>query len=349
MAALRVDFRSDTVTQPTPGMRAAMAAAEVGDDHFGEDPTVQALQARVASLLGKEAALWVPTGTMANQVALRVLTRPGDEVVVPREAHTAWLEAGASAANAGVQFREIGRDGVFSTADLDGAVNPRGQIITPPTTLLAVENTHNRAGGVAWPPAQLRDVAETAARLGLSTYMDGARLWNAAVATETPEAVLAAPFDLVSVCLSKGLGAPAGSVVAGTRETIALALRARKMLGGQMRQVGVLAAAGLYALEHHRPTLADDHAHARLVAETLGQVRGVALAADGVQTNIVLVRLTDEAPAASTVVARAAARGVGVFAFGPRAIRVVVHRDLSRPACLDGAAVLADCIAEGGR
>src|SRR5687768_17267570 len=212
-----IDLRSDTVTRPSDAMRAAMAAAPVGDDQYGEDPTANKLQERVAALLGKEAALWLPSGTMANQVALRVLTRPGDDVIVSPECHAVWHETGGSAANAGVQFTAVGRGGVFTADEFLAAVKPRGHVIYPPTTLVEIENTHNRAGGVVFPQAEARRICDEARRLDIASYLDGARLWNVAAATGTPLAELARPFDLVGVALSKGLGAPGGSLLAGSK------------------------------------------------------------------------------------------------------------------------------------
>ena len=208
--SIPIDLRSDTVTLPTTAMRAAMAAAPVGDDQYGEDPSVNALQARVALLLGKEAALWLPSGTMANQVALRTLTRPGDDVTVSRECHAVWHETGGSAANAGVQFTEIGTRGVFTADEFLAARKPRGHVIYPPTTLVEIENTHNRSGGVIFPQLEVEKVCAAARAHEVATFLDGARLWNVAAATGTALAKLAAPFDLVAVALSKGLGAPGG-------------------------------------------------------------------------------------------------------------------------------------------
>src|SRR5215510_3584657 len=230
------DLRSDTVTRPPPEMRAAIAAAPVGDDQFGEDPTVNLLQERIASLLGKEAALWFPSGTMTNQVALRVLTRPGDDVIVSRESHTVWHETGGGAANAGVQFTEIGANGVFTAEEFLKARKPKGHITYPPTTLVEIENTHNRAGGVIFPHEEAERIAAAAHQHGVAAFLDGARLWNAAVASGQPFARLAAPFDLVAVALSKALGAPGGSLLAGSRDIIAQAVRSRRMFGGAMRQ-----------------------------------------------------------------------------------------------------------------
>jgi threonine aldolase len=341
-----IDLRSDTVTLPTPAMRAAMAAAAVGDDQFGEDPTVNQLQERIASLLGKAAALWLPTGTMANQLALRLLTRPGDDVIVSRESHTVWHETGGGAANAGVQFTEIGAQGVFSVQEFLAARKPRGHISYPPTTLLEIENTHNRAGGVIFPFEDAQRVCDAAREHGVSTYLDGARLWNAAIATGIPLARLAAPFDLVGVALSKGLGAPGGSLVAGSRELIGQAVRCRRMLGGAMRQVGIFAAAALYALDHHLERLADDHANARRIAERLAASSGIILDLATVQTNIVFFDLAPQGPDAATVVTRARERGVLLFAFGPKRLRAVTHLDVSRESCERAGEILLD-VAEG--
>ena len=268
-----IDLRSDTVTRPTDAMRAAMAAAPVGDDQYGEDPTTNRLQERIAELLGKDAALWLPSGTMANQVALRVLTRPGDDVIVSRESHAVWHETGGSAANAGVQFTEIGTRGTFTVDDVLAVRKPRGHAIYPPSTLLEIENTHNRSGGIVFPQQDVVAVCATAREHSMATFLDGARLWNAAVASGVALEELAAPFDLVAVALSKGLGAPGGSLLAGSRDLIERATRYRRMFGGAMRQTGIYAAAGLFAIEHHRARLGDDHANARLIAERLARPR----------------------------------------------------------------------------
>ena len=341
-----IDLRSDTVTQPGPAMREAMARAPVGDDQFGEDPTVNLLQERIAALLGKEAALWLPTGTMANQVALRTLTRPGDDVIVPPECHTVWHETGASAANAGVQFTVIGERGIFTVEQFLAALKPRGHIIYPPTTLVAIENTHNRAGGVIFPPAEAVRICAAAKERNVATYLDGARLWNAAVASGQTLAQLAAPFDLVSVALSKGLGAPGGSVLAGSKESILRCVRYRRMSGGAMRQVGIFAAAGLYALDNHIDRLAQDHENARLIAEQLADSPCVQLDLATVQTNILVFGLAADAPDAPTVVARARERGVLLIAFGPRTLRVVTHLNVSREECVQATAILREIVEE---
>jgi threonine aldolase len=339
-----IDLRSDTVTRPSAGMRAAMAAAEVGDDQFGEDPTINRLQERVAGLLGKEAALWLPTGTMANQVALRTLTTAGDDVIVPPESHIAWHETGGAAANAGVQLTAIGSGGTFTPDELAAAIKPRGHMLYPPTTLVVVENTHNRAGGVVISAERSAGLCEVARGAGVGTYLDGARLWNAAVADGVPVGDLAAPFDLVSVALSKGLGAPGGSLLAGSAETIARAVRYRRMAGGAMRQVGILAGAGEYGLEHNLARLADDHENARLIAERLSIVPSVELDPATVRTNIIVFGLAAAGPDAATVVARAREGGVLVVAFGSRSIRAVTHLDVTRQQCEEAAELLAAAI-----
>jgi threonine aldolase len=325
-------------------MRAAMAAADVGDDQFGEDPTVNRLQDRVAELLGKEAALWLPTGTMANQVALRVLTRPGDDVIVARESHAMWHETGAAAANAGIQFTEIADGGTFTAAAFLAARKPRGHLLYPPTTLVEVENTHNRAGGVVFPPAEAAAIGAAAREHGVASYLDGARLFNAAIADGLSVGELAAPFDLVSVAFSKGLGAPGGSVMAGSREHVAAAVRYRRMSGGAMRQVGIFAAAGLYALDHNVGRLAEDHANARRIADRVAESRFVKLDPASVRTNIVLIRLAPDGPDAETVVARALELGVLVFAFGRHSIRAVTHLDVTAAQCERAGAVIVEAI-----
>src|SRR6202049_3933045 len=295
-----IDLRSDTVTRPSPGMRRAMAEAPVGDDQYGEDPSVNRLQERIAALLGKEAAIFVPSGTMANQIGLKLLTRPGDDVVVGDEAHIVWDESGAAAANSGVQFTVAGRGGLFTAADLRAAYKPPGHIVFPPTTLVAIENTHNRGGGVVFPQSVVVAICETARELGLASYLDGARLFTTAAATGRSLAELVAPFDVVSVALSKGLGCPVGSLIAGSHDDISGARRARRLFGGAMRQSGILAAAGLYALDHNLARLVEDHANARLLAERLAGLRGVGLDLATVQSNIVIFRMEQGAPDAAT-------------------------------------------------
>jgi threonine aldolase len=340
----RIDLRSDTVTLPSAGMRQAMAEAPVGDDQYGEDPSVNRLQERIAELLGKEAALFVPSGTMANQIGLKILTRPGDEVILGDEAHIVWHESGAGAANSGVQFTVVGRGGLFTAADLRAAYKPPDHIVFPPTTLVAVENTHNRGGGVVFPQEDAVAICDAARELGMASYLDGARLFNTAAASGRALAELALPFDVVSVALSKGLGCPVGSVIAGRRGDISRAVRARRMFGGAMRQSGILAAAGLWALDHNFARLAEDHANARLLAERLAGYRGVSLDLKTVQSNIVIFHMEEGAPDAATVVARAQEVGVLVSAFGARTVRAVTHLDVSREQCRQAADRLAEVI-----
>ena len=344
----RIDLRSDTVTRPTDGMRRAIAEAEVGDDQYGEDPSVNRLQDEAAALFGKEAALFLPSGTMANQVALRALTRPGDDVLVPSDPHLLLFETGASAANAGVQFTVIGSGGVYDADAVRAAIKPRGHVVFPPTTLLIAENTHNRAGGIIVPAEALAASVAVAREAGLATYLDGARVLNAAVATGVSAASLAEGFDLVSLSLSKGLGAPVGSVLAGSAEIIDRAHRYRRMAGGAMRQAGVLAAAGSYALANHVERLADDHANARLLADELLRGDDVELDPATVQTNIVVFTLVERrgVPDAAAFVERCRERGVWLNAFGPRTVRAVTHLDVNADDCRAAAGVMR-AVADG--
>jgi threonine aldolase len=339
-----IDLRSDTVTRPSPAMRAAMAEAPVGDDQYGEDPSVNLLQERIAALLGKPAALFVPSGTMANQIALKLLTRPGDDVIVGQTAHMMWFEAGAAAANSGVQFTAIGQGGRFTADEFRTAIKPRGHIVLPPTTLVAIENTHNMGGGIVFPQAEAVAICAAAREAGIASYLDGARLFNAAVASETTLAELAQPFDLASVALSKGLGCPVGSVLAGDAALMAQAVTARRRFGGAMRQSGILAAAGLYALDHNMAQLADDHANARLIAERIAQLPGVRIDLSTVQTNIVIWEMAPDAPDAPTIVAKAKEKGVLISALGGRSVRAVTHMDVSREQCRQAGEVIAEIL-----
>ncbi len=328
-----IDLRSDTVTRPTPAMRRAMAEAEVGDDVYGEDPTVRALEERTASLLGKEAGLFVPSGTMANQVALRTHTEPGDEILIDAQAHILLYERAAPTAIAGVLPREIPGDrGIFGPEAVAERVRPHLATMPaglfPPTRLVCLENTHNAGGGSVWPLARFAAVAAEAHRLGLRVHCDGARLWNAAVASGCSERDFARHCDSVSVCFSKGLGAPVGSLIAGSKEFIDRARRFRGMFGGSMRQSGILAAAALHALDHYRERLAEDHANARRLAEALAGEPGVEIDPASVETNILYFRLL-RMPAARFC-ERCAEQGVRVLAVGIDRIRLVTHLDVSR-------------------
>ena len=340
-----VDLRSDTITLPTVAMRAVMAEAEVGDDVFGDDPTVTRLEETVAAVLGKEAAVFVPSGTMANQIALRTHTEPGDEVLIEAQAHIYYYEAGAPAALSGVMCRCLqGHRGVFNGADVQAALRPPDQHFAR-TRLVCIENTHNRGGGSLWPFESLVEVAKVARSNGLAMHLDGARLWNAAVATGIAEHTFASLFDSVSVCFSKGLGAPVGSALAGTKAFIARARRFRKMFGGGMRQAGILAAAALHAIEHHRARLAEDHLHARLLAEGLARLPGVEIDPATVQTNIVMFRMTGgDAPG---WVARFNAAGVRMLPTGPDTIRAVANLNVSRADIDRGLRLIAGVLAAG--
>ncbi len=337
--AAPVDLRSDTVTRPTAAMRLAIANADVGDDVYGEDPTVKKLEETVAELLGTEAALFVPTGTMANQIALRAHLRPGDEVIIGKEAHCWRFESGALAALAGAQTQVIGEDGMFTAAEVRAAFKADDPYQSP-TRVVAVENTHNMGGGTCWDRAQLADVVQTAHHLGMVAHLDGARLWNAAVAVGVTEKELATGFDSISVCLSKGLGAPAGSVVAGSRALIKMCHRFRKMYGGGMRQAGILAAAGQYAVEHHRARLAEDHAHAKLLAEALAGAPGIRVDLTRVQTNIVMIDF--ERGTARAVVELAREEGVLLGTAGAQRVRAVTHLDVDHDGVMRAAQVITE-------
>jgi threonine aldolase len=342
MSGAMIDLRSDTVTRPSEAMRVAMARADVGDDVFGEDPTVNALQAAVAQITGKEAVLFVPSGTMGNQLAIATQTRPGDEVIVGEGAHPIHHEGGAAAALSGVQFAVAGTGGFFTADAIEKVVLPR-QYWTPRTSLVAIENTHNRSGGRVWVVPQAREVADKARALGLASHLDGARIWNASAACGVDVTTLCAPFDTVSVCFSKGLGAPAGSAFCGPRAIVDEARRLRKRWGGGMRQAGILAAGALYALKHHRARLAEDHANARVFADALAGAPGVVIDLSAVQTNIVNVDLASAS--ADAVAQTARARGVLVLATGPKRLRVVTHLDVSRQDVERSAEIVARSVA----
>lgn len=337
-----VDLRSDTVTRPTRAMRQAMADAEVGDDVYGEDPTVKALEERGAALVGTEAALFVPSGTMANQLALKAHTRPGDEVIIGRDAHCWRHESGALAALAGAQTLVLA-DYRFTAAEVKAAYKSPSDPYLAPTRVVSVENTHNMGGGIVWDPAQLAEVTRQAHALDMLTHLDGARLWNAAVASGTTEAALAAGFDSVSVCLSKGLGAPVGSLVCGSRDFIKRCHRLRKMHGGGMRQAGILAAGGLYALEHHRARLGEDHANARALAEALAGTKNLRVDVASVQTNIVMIDLVHGTAEAVTRAARES--GVLLGTATAQRIRAVTHLDVDRAGVLRAANLIAEIAA----
>lgn len=325
-----IDFSSDVKTKPSAAMRQAMASAEVGDEQAFEDPTVNALCERVADLLGKEAALFAPSGCMCNQIAIATWCRPGEEVICDRSAHIAWFESGGPAANAGVMLNVLDGDrGRFTPAQVSAAMRPRWRHCPQPT-LLEVEQTCNLGGGAVWPLQQLQAVAAFAHSEGMHTHMDGARLLNAVVASGVNANAYAAPFDSVWLDLSKGLGAPIGAVLAGSRDFIERAWVVKQRLGGGMRQAGILAAAGLYALEHNIDRLQADHQNARDLALGLSQIRGLRIDPATVETNLVFFDvqadiLGFDAPAFSS---RLAAHGFKVGAFDARRVRAVTHLDI---------------------
>ncbi len=323
-------MRSDTVTKPTSAMRRAMAEAEVGDDVFGEDPTVQALEARTAELLGKEAALFVPSGTMANQIAVAVHTRPGDELICAATSHVYVWEAGGIARHSGVTARTFESDfGLLSVDDIKDMIRPN-DVHYARTRLVWLENTHNRGGGRIQSVASTSAIRHWARENALAMHLDGARLFNAAVATGEPAIAWSQHFDTVSVCFSKGLGAPVGSALAGSAETIKAARGVRKLMGGAMRQAGIIAAGALYALEHHIDRLADDHSHAQILAQAFENSEGFSLESEPVETNLVWVAVDPSLGSAAEVSAYLKSRGILVAALGSRLIRACTHLDVTR-------------------
>jgi threonine aldolase len=322
-----VDLRSDTVTRPTPAMRRAIMDAEVGDDVFGDDPTVLALERRVAELAGKEAALYVPSGTMGNQLAVRCHTEPGDEVLLDPESHIFVYEQGGLGANSGCLAHPVlGEGGAITPAQVVAAVRDPADDHVARVRLLCLENTHNRQGGVIVPLERLQAVATAARGLGVAVHLDGARLWNASVASRIPVRDWAATADSVMMCFSKGLGAPVGSILTGAGDFIRRAHRARKRWGGGMRQVGILAAACLHALDHHVERLAEDHARARTLAAGFARAPGVRVIEP--ETNIVIVTLERPALDPAAVLRALEARGVRMVSFGGRRLRAITHLDV---------------------
>ena len=338
-----IDLRSDTVTRPTPDMRRAMAEAEVGDDVYGEDPTVNRLEDEAAALIGKARALFVPTGTMGNQIAVLCHTERGDEMLLHAESHVYYYEAGGPALLAGVTVRLLeGGRGRFTSAAVAAALRPANAHFPRPS-LVCLENTHNRGGGAVWDPEQAQAVADVAHGSGLAVHLDGARIWNAAVALRRPVAELCAPADTVMCCLSKGLGAPVGSLLCGPEDLMARARRYRKVLGGGMRQAGVIAAAGLVALRSMRERLGEDHANARFLAEALSDIRGLEVDPREVETNMVRVGTGDRP--ADQWSADLRGRGVLANAAGPHTLRLVTHLDAPRKACAVAVEVFAEVAA----
>ena len=343
-----IDLRSDTVTQPSDDMREAMARAPVGDDVYGDDPTVKELEEAVAELLGKEAAVFMPTGSMTNQVAIRCHTEPGDRVLMDGASHVVRSEGGGPAALSGVTTHPIESDrGVFDSAALLQALgelhdfNP--STLQPPATLVSVENTHNAGGGKIWPLGTLRDVVDAARARGLATHMDGARLWNASAATGVDVGDYGEGFDTISVCFSKALGAPVGSALAGSGPLMDRARRFKQLFGGGFRQAGILAAGALYALRNHRPCLGEDHRHARSFADTVSRAPGVALDPEEVETNIVRFGVDVHAGRVAEACHRG---GVHMLPSGAAAIRAVFHRDITQDDAERAASVVSAAISQ---
>ena len=328
---LAVDLFSDTMTKPTPEMRRFMCDAEVGDEQNGEDPTVNRLQEMVADLLGKEAALYLPSGTMCNEIAFAVHCRPGDEIILDRTAHPLHYEAGGPAALSGAQLRPVAGDrGIFTAPDVAAAIRPPSRHF-PRSRVVSVEQTTNLGGGACWPLETIQAVCRMAHQHGLATHLDGARLLNAVVATGVPAREYADPFDSAWIDLSKGLGAPVGAVLAGSREFIDDAWRFKQRFGGAMRQAGIIAAGGIYALRHHVERLAEDHEHAKLLARGLAELPGISLDPDQVQTNIVIFELAPMGFTAEQFAERLLdEHGVRVSVMGPTLVRAVTHLDVSR-------------------
>ncbi len=329
MSDAPIDLRSDTVTRPTTSMRAAMATAEVGDDVFGDDPTVNRLEERVAALLGKEAALFVPSGTMSNQIAVRLHTVPGDELLCDANCHIYNYEVGGPAALSGVTCRCVdGEFGILELAQLEDKIRPINEHLVI-TKLVCLENTHNRGGGKVYPIEKIAAISRWARKHNLAMHLDGARLWNAIVATGIAARDWAQHFDTVSVCFSKGLGTPVGSTLTGPKALIFRARRIRKQLGGGMRQAGILAAAALYALDHHIERLAEDHRHAQVLAEAIRDTPGLTLFPPEVETNLVWFRIAPELGTAKDVAAALKQHGVLVHVTGPQSLRACTHLDVS--------------------
>ena len=325
-----IDLRSDTVTKPTAGMRQAMAYADVGDDVYGEDPTVNRLETMAAELLGKEAGLFVPTGVMGNQLSIRLHTQPGDEVLIESSSHIIRYEGGSASSLSGVQLICVpGARGLLSPKDVETAIR-RPDLHTPPTTLLCLEQTHNVGGGSVYPLETMQQIAGIARQHGLSLHLDGARLFNASAKTGVSVAEYAATFDTVSFCLSKGLGAPVGSMVVSDAARIQKLRRLRKVFGGGMRQVGILAAAGIYALEHHVSRLAEDHVNAQYLAQLLQAIAGVTVDVASVETNMVMFQVLQSSKSTEQLLEDCREAGVLLNAVGDRSFRAVTHLDVNR-------------------
>jgi threonine aldolase len=335
-----IDLRSDTVTKPTPGMLAAMLAAKVGDDVFGEDPTIIELERRIAAMFGKEAGLFVPSGTMSNQIAVRIHCRPQDEILIETTSHISLWEAGGPAALSGVTCRNIdGRFGLLDVSDFEDKIRP-DDVHAVRTRLICLENTHNRGGGTVCPLATIASISEWARANNLAMHLDGARIWNALVATGVSPLEWGRHFDTVSVCFSKGLGTPVGSALLGTREQITFGRRIRKLFGGGMRQAGILAAACLYALDHHIERIKEDHENAQLLAAAVSSVPGLTLVPPRVETNLVWFEVSPRLGTAQNIADRLSYGGVKVSVLGKYVLRAVAHLDVSKSDCIRAGEVI---------
>jgi threonine aldolase len=323
-----IDLRSDTVTKPSPEMRKAMYEAEVGDDVYKEDPTVNKLQEYVAELFGKEASLFVPSGVMANQISLNVLTSPGDEIICEKDAHIFHYESGSPAALSGVQLYPVtGKNGIMNAGQVEEAIRPKEAYYMPRTKVIEIENTHNRAGGVIQPVKNIAEIKKLADKHKLKMHLDGARIWNASVASGIPIKEYASYFDSVSACFSKGLGAPVGSIIVGSKDFIKEAFRVRKAWGGGMRQVGVLAAAALFAVRNNIERLKEDHEKARQLARAMSEMKNIEVNLETVQTNIIIFKIKKFK--AETFSKKLAEKGVLISPAGKDTLRAVTHLDVS--------------------
>jgi threonine aldolase len=346
MAERVIDLRSDTVTRPSAAMRAVMCNAEVGDDVFGEDPTVNQLQSKVAALLGKEDALFVTSGSMGNQLSIKVHTQPGDEIIVERGAHIFNYETAGGAFLSSVQVHPVdGIRGVLNVEDVKRAIRPRVYYM-PPTRLFCLENTHNRAGGTIYPLENIKGLHALAAEEGIAMHLDGARLWNASSVTGISPREYASFFDSVSVCLSKGLGAPVGSVIAGTKSFIEQARRYRKIFGGGMRQAGILAAAGIYALDHNRERLREDHEKASYLAGELARTPGLTVDLESVQTNIIIIGVETSGKMPEGILASLRTRGVLLSMGNYMGLRAVTHLDVTMEQVKEAALVIRETMSK---
>lgn len=323
-----IDLRSDTVTRPSAAMKQAMFSAPLGDDVFGDDPTVNKLQNETAKLLGKQAGLFVPSGTMGNQIALKTLTQPGEEVILDHESHIFRYEVAGAAVMSGLQFHTInGPGGIMTAAQVKNAIRPE-DIHQPQTAVVSLENTHNRAGGVVYPLDEIKKISALCKKHKIKMHLDGARLWNASVASVVSLKEYTKYFDSVMVCFSKGLGCPAGSVLVGNKEFIDQARRNRKMMGGGMRQAGILAGAGLYALKHNIKRMAEDHRRAQMLARTISQIPKIKIDLSSVQTNIVVFDIKQTGMNSDEAMEMLARKGLWLVSFGETRLRVVTHLDV---------------------